>query len=165
LGAPASEVALERADRELGVPVPEPLRQLLMISDGGFGPGAGLLPLADMLSLYRKLTATPMGPNGEVWPARLLPIWQADDEIGCLDLASGVITTYDPSRMQDIHGGYWRRSFATEHASLAELMEDWLRSPTFAEQVASHERQGEARRQRLQRAREGEDGPAGDGDG
>jgi hypothetical protein len=164
LGAPASEMALERADRELGVRVPEPLRQLLKIADGGFGPGSGLLPLADMLSLCRTLTATPQGPGGEMWPARLLPIWQADDEIGCLDLEGGAITTYDPTRMQDIHGGYWRRSFATEHPSLAALMEDWLRSPTFSEQVARHEQRSDARQQRLERAREGDDGAAGDQD-
>jgi hypothetical protein len=115
-----------------------------------------------MLSLYRRLTATPPGPTGEVWPARLLPIWQAGDEIGCLDLESGAITTYDPSRMQDIHGGFWRRSFATEHPSLAELMVDWLQSPTFAGQMARHERPSEARQPWLQRAREGEDGAAGD---
>jgi hypothetical protein len=138
LGAPVSEAALERAHRELGVRVPEPLRQLLGIADGGFGPGSGLLALEDMLSLYRKLTASPPGPGDEVWPARLLPIWQADEEIGCLDLGSGAITTYDPSRMQDVHRGYWRRSFATEHPSLPELMEEWLRSPTFSEQVARH---------------------------
>jgi hypothetical protein len=140
LGAPASEVALDRADRELGVRLPEPLRQLLRIADGGFGPRSGLLRVADLVSLYRTLTATPQGPGGEVWPARLLPIWQADDEIGCLDLESGAITTYDPSRVQDIHGGYWRRSFATEHPSLAELMEEWLRSPTFAEDATRDER-------------------------
>ena len=97
-------------------------------------------PWGTSLARYRKLTAAPQGPGGESWPARLLPIWQADDEIGCLDLESGAITTYDPSRMQDIHGGYWRRSFAIEHPSLAELMEDWLQSPTFSEQVAGHER-------------------------
>jgi hypothetical protein len=159
LGAPASEVALDRADRELGVRLPEPLRQLLRIADGGFGPGSGLLRIAEIVSLYRKLTATPQGPGGEVWPARLLPIWQADDEIGCVDLESGAITTYDPSRTQDIHGGYWRRSFATEHPSLAELMEDWLRSPTFSEQVG--ERRSRARQERLERARERDEGGAG----
>jgi hypothetical protein len=67
--------------------------------------------------------------------------------------------------MQDIHGGYWRRSFATESSSLAELMEDWLRSPTFSQQVASHERRGGARQQALGSAREGEDGAAEDQDG
>jgi hypothetical protein len=162
LGAPASEVAFDRAGRELGIPLPEPLRQLLRIADGGFGPGSGLLRLAEMLSLYAKLTATPQGPGGEVWPARLLPIWHADDEIGCLDLESGAITTYDPSRMQDIHGGYWRRMFATEHRSLAELMEDWLRSPTFSEQVARHERRLEARRERSDQARSHDSGAAQD---
>jgi hypothetical protein len=74
----------------------------------------------------------------------LLPIWQADEEIGCLDLESGGITTCDPSRMQEIHGGYWRRSFAAVHPSLAALMEDWLRSPTFSEQVARHDRRARA---------------------
>jgi hypothetical protein len=127
---------------------------LLRIADGGFGPGSGLLRIADMLSLYRKVTATPQGPGGEVWPARLLPIWQADEAIGCLDLESGAVTTYDPSRMQDIHGGYWRRSFATEHPSLADLMEEWLRSPTFSEEAARYEQRSEARRQRLARGRE-----------
>lgn len=163
LGTPASDVALDRADRELGIRLPEPMRQLYRIADGGFGPGSGLLPLADMVSLYRKLTATPQGPGGEVWPARLLPIWQADDEVGCLDLEKGSITTYDPSRMQDIHGGYWRRSFATEHPSLADLMEDWLRSPTLSEQVARHERRERARQARWsERSREGVDGASGD---
>jgi hypothetical protein len=165
LGAPASEAAFDRAGRELGVRLPEPLQQLLRIADGGFGPGSGLLRLADLVSLYGTLNATPQGPAGEVWPARLLPIWQADEEIGCLDLESGAITTYDPSRMQDIHGGYWRRSFATEHPSLAELMEDWLRSPTFSEQVGRHERRVEARQHRLNRAGERDDAAAGDREG
>ena len=164
IGAPASETALDLADRELGVRLPEPLRQLLRIADGGFGPGSGLLRIADLVLLYRKLSATPQGPGGEVWPARLLPIWQAGDEIGCIDLESGVITTYDPSRMQDIHGGYWRRSFATEHPSLAALMEDWLRSPTFSEQMARHEQRSEARQRRLERARDHDVGAAEDQD-
>jgi hypothetical protein len=163
LGPPAPDEALDRVDRQLGVRLPEPLRQLLGIADGGYGPGSGLLSAAEMLSLYRKLTATPQGPGGEVWPGRLLPIWRADEEIGCLDLESGAITTYDPSRMQDIHGGYWRRSFATEHASLAELMEDWLRSPTFSDQMARYERRSKAMQERLERARDESEGGAGGG--
>lgn len=165
LGAPASEAALDGAERDLGLRLPEPLRQLLRIADGGFGPGSGLLRIADVVARYRRLTATPQGPGGEPWPARLLPIWQADDEIGCLDLESGAVTTYDPSRMQDIHGGYWRRSFATAHASLAELLEEWLRSPTFSEQAARHERRSRALHERRERARHhDEDGATGDSD-
>src|SRR3712207_6802170 len=118
-----------------------------------------------MLSLYRALTATPQGPGGEVWPARLLPIWQADDEIGCLDLESGAITTYDPSRMQDFHGGYWRRSFATDYPSLTELTEEWLASATFSEQMARYERRSEARQHRVVPAGERDHGASGDQEG
>ena len=136
LGAPATEAALGHADRQLGFPLPEPLRQLYRIADGGFGPGNGLLSIARMIALYRKLTAKPQGPNGEPWPARLLPIWESGEEIGCLDLESGSVSSYDPSRMQDIHGGYFRRSFAREHGSLAEMIESWLGGTTFTQDMA-----------------------------
>ena len=135
LGQPATEAALDHADSQLGFALPEPLRQLLRIADGGFGPGDGLLSVAKTISLYRKLTAKPQGPGGEHWPAKLLPIWEADEEIGCLDLETGAVTSYDPSRMQDIHGGYWRRSFAKEATSLSELMQCWLGKSTFDEDV------------------------------
>jgi hypothetical protein len=37
--------------------------------------------------------------------------------------------------MQDIHGGYWRRSFAKEASSVAELMQKWLGETTFDEDM------------------------------
>jgi hypothetical protein len=135
LGRPATEAALAHADRQLGLRLPEPLRQLLRIADGGFGPGSGLLSAARILSRYHKLISKPQGPGGEPWPAKLLPIWEADEEIGCLDLETGAVTSYDPSRMADIHGGYWRRSFAKEAGSLSELMETWLGETTFEEDM------------------------------
>jgi cell wall assembly regulator SMI1 len=145
LGAPATEAAITHADEKLGFALPEPLRQLYRIADGGFGPGGGLLSLANMISLYRKLTSKPQGPSGEPWPAKLLPIWEVDEEIGCLDLETGGIATYDPSRMQDIHGGYFRRSFAKEQGSLDELMERWLGSTSWADQEARRDGNREGR--------------------
>ena len=154
LGAPATEAALAHADAKLGFALPEPLRQLYRIADGGFGPGDGLLSLARTIALYAKLTSKPQGPGGEPWPAKLLPIWEVDEEIGALDLESGGITTYDPSRMQDIHGGYWRRSFAKEHGSIAEMLEKWLGSTTYADKQA---RQAERERRMEQEAAEAGD--------
>lgn len=135
LGEPVTDAALAHADQQLGFRLPEPLRQLLRIADGGFGPGGGLLSTARTLSRYRKLNAKPQGPGGELWPAKLLPIFEADEEIVCLDLETGAITSYDPSRMADIHGGYWRRSFAKQASSLSELMENWLGETTFEEDI------------------------------
>ena len=37
--------------------------------------------------------------------------------------------------MEDIPGGYWRRSFVTEYESLAELMEAWLGGTTFEDET------------------------------
>jgi hypothetical protein len=134
LGTPATDDAVRTAEATLGIRLPEPLEQLYRIADGGFGPGdSGLLSLPDVVRRYRQLTSKPQGPGGEPWPARLLPIWESGDEIGCLDLESGAITTYDPSRMADLHGGYWRRSFATEQPSLASLFEAWLAGGTLEE--------------------------------
>ncbi len=135
LGAPTTEAAFDHAEKQLGFMLPEPLKQLYRIADGGFGPGDGLLSVARMIKRYRKLTSKPQGPGGELWPAKLLPIWECGEEIGCLDLETGAVTSYDPSRMQDIHGGYWRRSFAKEAGSLAELMQQWLGEPTFEEDI------------------------------
>ena len=86
-----------------------------------------------------KLTGAPQGPSGEPWPAKLLPLYESDPALGCLDLESGKVVVYDPERMEDVHGGAWRRSFVTEHELLAGLLEAWLAAPSFADQLERRE--------------------------
>ena len=158
LGQPATEAALAHADAQLGFRLAEPLRQLYRIADGGFGPGdTGLFSLAELIRRYRKLTAKPQGPSGEPWPGRLLPLHESDPALACLDVESGKIIVYDPSRMEDIHGGYWRRSFVTEQESLAALMEGWLGQPTFADEEARRRKREQERAARNQRRMENMD--------
>ena len=140
LGAPATRAAFAHAAGRLGFDLPVPLQQLYAIADGGFGPGdTGLFSLVDLLTRHQMLTSAPQGPSDEPWPAKLLPLYESDPALGCLDLESGEVVVYDPERMEDMHRGAWRRSFVTEHELLAGLLEAWLAAPSLADQL---ERQG-----------------------
>lgn len=146
LGAPASDKDFAAAEKELGFQLPTPLRQLCAIADGGFGPSsAGFLPLAQMVREYREKLSRPEGPVGEPWPAKLLPLYDEDGALGCLDLETGKIVDYDVQRMDHEGPGQWRRSFAPEAASLAELLEKWLGSSDALSDVEREERKAKAR--------------------
>lgn len=144
LGAPATRAAFAHAAGRLGFDLPAPLQQLYAIADGGFGPGdTGLFSLVDLLTRHQMLTSAPHGPSGEPWPAKLLPLYESDPALGCLDLESGKVIVYDPERIEDMHGGAWRRSFVTEHELIAGLLEAWLAAPSLADQLESQERKCE----------------------
>ena len=146
LGPPATAAAFAHAAARLGFGLPVPLQQLYAIADGGFGPGdTGLFSLADLLTRHRKLNGAPHGPSGEPWPAKLLPLYESDPALGCLDLENGKVVVYDPERVEDIHGGAWRRSFVTEHESMAGLLEAWLADPCLADQLERRESRCEQR--------------------
>lgn len=135
LGRPAKSAAVAKAEQSLGFALPEQLRQLYDLADGGFGPGmAGLLPLAQMAKRYLAYTGKPQGPNDEPWPARLLPLAEDDPAVYCLDLQDGSIVRHDVQEMDHLGRGQWERSFRREATSLAEWLEAWLTEPSFAEQ-------------------------------
>jgi hypothetical protein len=136
LGRPASRPAIEQAEKSLRFPIPAPLRQLYELADGGFGPGDdGLWPIAKVAKTHAKFTAKPQGPNDEPWPARLLPIAEADPAVYCFDLGNGAIVVHDVQEMDHLGHGQWQRSFSKEAPSLAEWLEQWLGSPTIAEET------------------------------
>jgi len=127
LGDPVSDEALASVDERLGFRLPEPLRQLYRVADGGFGPGdGGLFGHAEMLERYRELTSTAEGPGGEPWPAKLLPLYELDPALGCLDLESGQIVVYDVEEMDFVSSQQWRRAFRKGPQSIAQLMRFWL---------------------------------------
>jgi hypothetical protein len=133
--APATEAALTSAEARIGRPLPSGLRQLYAIADGGFGPGSGLFALSELAERYDDMTREPFGPDGQDWPRNLLPLFNEDPVLLCLDLDSGGIVAWDPEEIEDEESEEdWQRSFKREQSSLAELMEQWLGKRTFTEE-------------------------------
>ena len=138
LSAAPDEARLAEAERRIGRPLPPELRQLYAIGDGGFGPGGGLLGLGELVARYHELTREPYGPLGQDWPANLLPLFDEDPQLICLDLDSGGIVEWDPEEIEDEESDAdWQRSFIRRQASLGELLEQWLGAPSFEEETAS----------------------------
>ena len=138
LSAAPDEARLAEAERRIGRPLPPELRQLYAIGDGGFGPGGGLLGLGELVARYHELTREPYGPLGQDWPANLLPLFDEDPQLICLDLDNGGIVEWDPEEIEDEESDAdWQRSFIRRQASLGELLEQWLGAPSFEEETAS----------------------------
>lgn len=134
LAPPPSEAALAGAEKAIGRPLPDEVQQLYAIGDGGFGPGEGLLPLDELVDRYRNLTDGPYGPKGQDWPKNLLPLFDEDPVLSCIDMDSGQMIAWDPEEIEDEDSDEdWQRSSKVEHSSLAELMAEWLERPTFDE--------------------------------
>lgn len=133
LGAAPSPQAIADAERRIGRPLPDELKQLYMIGDGGFGPGDGLFPLAGLIERYEDFTEEPFGPNGQDWPANLLPLFDENPVLVCIDADSGAIVAWDPEELEEETDAAWKRSFKPEEPSLAALMERWLDSPVFGD--------------------------------
>ena len=132
LAPPPSAEAIDDAGAAIGRPLPDEVQQLYAISDGGFGPGDGLLPIAQLVARYREFTDEPYGPAGQDWPKRLLPLFDENPVLSCIDMDSGEIVAWDPEEIEDEDSDEdWQRSFKVEHPSLAVLMAEWLERPTF----------------------------------
>jgi len=136
LAPPPSEQALADAEGVIGRPLPDEVRQLYAIGDGGFGPGDGLMPLARLADRYREMTREPYGPSGQDWPKNLLPLFDEDPVLSCFDMDSGEIVAWDPEEIEDEDSDEdWRRALKVEHPSLAAMLQDWLGEETVEEMM------------------------------
>lgn len=139
--APSSELAhppspqlVNTLEMRMGRPIPACLRQLYEIGDGGFGPGSGLMPLIEIARRYDEFTHEPFGPLGQDWPEQLLPLFEEEPVLVCMDLESGEIVAWDPEEIEDEESEEdWQRSFKVEYPDLAALMDAWLDSSVFGE--------------------------------
>ena len=127
---PASEEAVEEAERVLGLPFPPLLRRLyLEVGNGGFGPGYGLLELSynskyTGLSMYRQAREDASAGMSS-FPPSLLPVctW------GCgiysfIDCSSpdGMMWGYDPNP------GPWDvEAIYPQSLSLAAWLDRWVK--------------------------------------
>ena len=136
LAPPPPEHELAEAERALGRALPDEVKQLYAIGDGGFGPGDGLMPLAEVVDRYREMTSEPYGPLGQEWPRKLLPLFDENPVLTCIDLDSGEIVAWDPEEIEEEDSDEdWQNSFKVEHASLAAAMQDWLGQETVEEMM------------------------------
>jgi len=137
LQGPPGGDEITRAEKALGFTLPIEVRQLYQIGDGGFGPANGLLPLSELVHRYSSLTDEPYGPAGQDWPSNLLPLFDEDPVLICIDLKGGAIVVWDPEEIEDEDSDHdWQRSFKSEAANLAALLDVWLAKPTFEERHA-----------------------------
>ena len=135
LPPPATDTDIATAEARLGFPLPADLAHLCRaIANGGFGPGDGLAPLNAMADRYLAFRSEPMGPEGEPWPANLLPLTQTEPGADCLDLDTGGIVFWDEESLAD---GPWPNSFKPAADSLGAWLENWLSAPPLSEQVTN----------------------------
>jgi hypothetical protein len=127
LGPPVSMSDLAAAEARLGFTLPAAVRQLYGIADGGYGPGEGLLPLADLVRVYTERVAIPQGPLDQPWPSELLPLFHENPGDLCLDVTTGAIVRWDPEEIEDeLDDAHWQRAFVFVHPSLEAMMVDWV---------------------------------------
>ena len=133
LPMPAGAVELAAAERTLGFPLPPDVRRLYgEVADGGYGPGAGLLSLQEVVRTFQTLTATPPGRRGQTWPTNLLPLAHTDPGYVCVDIGTGAVIFWDEEMLADgASDKVWKRSFKSEAPDIATWFERWLgtRSP------------------------------------
>jgi hypothetical protein len=143
--ATAGDIAA--AEARLGFALPALLRDIYMtISNGGFGPGYGLLGIqggacnsigqrkVNAIDLYEDFRAPQGSPR---WPERLLPICHWGCAIySCLDcsLPDAPVMAFEPNGEDD---GPWRCDCRLHVASFAEWLAMWLRDEDLWESMQS----------------------------
>lgn len=136
LAPPPGEQVLKDAEAAIGRPLPDEVQQLYAIADGGFGPGDGLMPIADVVDRYTEMTREPYGPLGQDWPKNLLPLFDENPALSCIDMDSGEMVAWDPEEIEEEDSDEdWQRSFKPEHPSLAARMQLWLGEETVEEMM------------------------------
>ena len=139
---PASEERVVAVETELGFALPADLRQFYReVADGGVGPGDGLYSLEQLTAKWREFTREPIGPQGQEWPANLLPIHGEDWDVVSIDRDSGRLIYWDLEDIEDDDEAdpanpSWAASFVAEADSLEAWLDKWLTKPSAAQRAA-----------------------------
>lgn len=138
LPAPASPAAIEAAEGELGDSLPIALRRAyLEVADGGFGPGAGLLPLAAAMAVYLSYVADSPGPRRSTWPRGVLPVTEREPGHYCVEVRTGRVLDWDPEDLRErSNDAAWQRTFSEVAPSVEAWLTTWVCSRTQAEETA-----------------------------
>lgn len=130
--APMSGPSLRAAQATTGLILPEQLVELYSaLSDGGFGPGYGLLSVAEIADLYCRLRSHETDPP---WPSGMLPLTDDDGDHDCLRLKDGTIMRCT-AELPDDEQGRPSLTFTEVAPSLEVWLEAWLNGPTEEEKA------------------------------
>jgi hypothetical protein len=135
LPAPADAAHVAAVEARMGVRLPFALRRVYGdVADGGFGPGEGLLPLAEVARQYEALRASGAMPRGRSWPDGMLPLVSMDPGWDCVEAATGRVIAWDPDELAERSGeAVFARSFRVIRPSVEAWLTDWVGSRTQAE--------------------------------
>jgi hypothetical protein len=153
--APATAAMLEAAEVGLGSRLPDAMRRVYAeVADGGFGPGPGLLPLADAVATYHAYRVqAPSAPVGQAWPTGLLPVLRYDPGADTVELGTGRMVAWDPESLTERSGGTgWMRTFRELAPSFEAWLDAWVRAPTPDERLQAQMEASTAGQARAARA-------------
>jgi hypothetical protein len=127
---PASEERIAAAEAALGFALPAGLRQFYAeVADGGVGMGDGIFSLDELVAKHREMTRKPVGPQGQDWPANLLPIQGENWDLVSIDRDSGRLLFWDLEGLDDEDEDpddlAWNASFRHEADSLEAWLAKW----------------------------------------
>ena len=122
---PLTQEDLDKAEGQLGFALPADLREFYL--SGRFrrsAPCGEYYSLKGLVKEYQMLTRKSYGPNGEDWPANLLPFEDQLESYAAYDVETGLVTIWDS---EEIIGGNeskaaWKRSFQPTGKTLAEYL-------------------------------------------
>lgn len=126
LASPATEAGFRSLEKKVGRPIPQDVRQLYSIANGGFGPASGLYSLERIGQEYDDLCRRGPDYSGTTtWPPHLLPL---TDEVGAVsyDLERGAIVAFNEYWGED--GLTIEDAFTDIHPSLESWLQAWLAS-------------------------------------
>jgi hypothetical protein len=131
--ATASREEIAETELLLGFQLPAALARIYSeVANGGFGPGYGLLPIGDVVRLFRRLRAYDVQPS---WPEAMLPISDDEGIYHCIDRRSGRIMRFDPERLNDDNSNV-PQIFEEVAPDLEDWLERWLAGPPEEEAAA-----------------------------
>lgn len=134
LAQPATEADIAALEAALGRGLPEDLRQLYGIANGGWGPGigftsglgTGFYSTARAVTEYDDLRRRGADYcNGVDWPERLVPIADMTGAVG-YDLDTGEVVKFNEYYADE--GLTPTKAFAVVAPDLATFLDDWLSS-------------------------------------
>ena len=122
---PLTTADIAKAEKQLGFALPEGLKQFYLTGGHRRPASCGeYYSLKGLVKEYRMLTRKPYGPNGEEWPANLLPFEDQLESYAAYDLETGLITIWDSEEI--IAGNEskaaWKRTFQPTGKTLAEYL-------------------------------------------